>query len=213
MIAAKGEKAAGDLDAGARLLDVIVVCLTSSWPTPADFCQRPYAIATAGKPLSIDYDPTTTIFTHRWVSPFKYIFPDNGEVPPTPNEITEIYLPKRVYPEGKVKHFLSSGGRIQFDYPNQRAWVWFADPLPSFDARPKKDTHRRVDIWVPQPTPPTSIWVYLVWLVVLGLAVYIAFWAQERQDRQNKAWGLPAADWKDLLLNTDMNKGKGREEL
>nr|XP_019051096.1 cytoplasmic protein [Kwoniella bestiolae CBS 10118]OCF30026.1 cytoplasmic protein [Kwoniella bestiolae CBS 10118] len=128
-----------DLDAGGRLMDVIV---------------RPYAIATAGTPLSSSYDAETALFTHRFTSPIRI----STDIPSI-EEVTEIFLPKRVYTEGQVRFALSLHGKIYFDWPNQRCWVWFDDPPyhHSIDLGPrgtKENKVRRVDIWVPGRTKP-----------------------------------------------------------
>ncbi|GMK54726.1 hypothetical protein CspeluHIS016_0113120 [Cutaneotrichosporon spelunceum] len=116
-----------DLDLGARLLDVLV---------------RPYAIATAGTPLSTSFEPTTMLFSHRWTDMPQPTSPDA----PARSRLTEIFLPGRHYKEGQVKWFASSGGRMHFDWERQRLWVWFDDTDESINRG--KAVTRRVDLWV-----------------------------------------------------------------
>ncbi|ORY26618.1 putative cytoplasm protein, partial [Naematelia encephala] len=120
------------LDAGGRLLDVIV---------------RPYAVATAGTPLSAQFETSTAAFTYRFSSPFlpRAVVSIKKEPTPTTPSITEIYLPSRHYQEGKVSWLVSPGGRLKFDFPNQRLFVWFVDAPPDPSSRPRKQSVRRID--------------------------------------------------------------------
>ncbi|WRT70672.1 uncharacterized protein IL334_007670 [Kwoniella shivajii] len=133
-LALKKAENSEDFDAGGRLLDVIV---------------RPYAVATAGTPLSSSYDSEAGLFTHRYTSSLR-ITTDS----PSIEEVTEIFLPSRVYKRiNEVSFSASIGGKLLFDLSKQRAFVWFEDPNYQVDLGPRinfgeKTRTRRVDIWV-----------------------------------------------------------------
>nr|XP_019008152.1 cytoplasmic protein [Kwoniella pini CBS 10737]OCF46933.1 cytoplasmic protein [Kwoniella pini CBS 10737] len=163
-LAMKKAEDSDDLDVGGRLLDVIV---------------RPYAVATAGTPLSSSYDHETAIFTHRYTSPIRF-----SEVTPTVEEVTEIFLPKRVYSEKSISFALSVGGKMLFDWDNQRCWVWFVDPpnhrTLDYGPRGTEDSKiRRIDIWVPDKvkTPswtPSQIFAIILFVIIAILGVWLA---------------------------------------
>ncbi|CAD6570060.1 MAG: hypothetical protein TREMPRED_005575 [Tremellales sp. Tagirdzhanova-0007] len=161
-----------DLDAGARLLNVIV---------------RPYAVATAGTPISVSFDPNTSIYTHRFRSPLRL-----RDTNPSLAEVTEIFLPRRWYKEGDIEWLASSGGRIQFDWERERVWVWFVD-APRPDEKPRPDRVRRFDIWVPskvkskQMTMPSFVAMASL-VVVIGLA--IAWYLQNLQWEMERKRGI-----------------------
>ena len=109
--------------------------------------------------------------------------------------MTEIFIPRRLYPEGQVEHQLSVGGRMRFDFDNQRAYVWFND-LPAWRDKGKADKIRRVDIWrkggrtKPQGVIPWSTVWFIVFLL-LGLAgvVSIQQWQWRLERRKGIAIG------------------------
>ncbi|KAK6906628.1 cytoplasmic protein [Kwoniella mangroviensis CBS 8886] len=166
-----------DLDAGGRLLDVIV---------------RPYAVATAGTPLSSSYDAETALFTYRYHSPIR-VSTDQ----PTIEEVTEIFLPRRVYSEGQVRFSLSLGGKIYFDWANHRCWVWFEEsPHHKFiDLGPRGTAEhkvRRVDVWVPNKARSSqkgwTISQILLLILCLVFALLGIWWAQEIEwDKEHSA--------------------------
>ncbi|WWC98544.1 hypothetical protein V866_005436 [Kwoniella sp. B9012] len=157
-----------DLDAGGRLLDVVV---------------RPYAIATAGTPLSSSYDAETALFTYRYNSPIRV-----STEQPSIEEVTEIFLPRQVYSEGQVRFSLSLGGKIYFDWANHRCWVWFEEsPHHNFiDLGPRGTAEhkvRRVDIWAPNKAKSSqkgwTIPQILILILCLVFGLLGVWWAQE----------------------------------
>ncbi|WWC65076.1 uncharacterized protein I303_107690 [Kwoniella dejecticola CBS 10117] len=157
-----------DLDVGGRLLDVIV---------------RPYAVATAGTPISSSYDYETAMFTHRYTSAIRL-----SDESPSIEEATEIFLPRRVYTEKSVSFALSVGGKILFDWENQRCWVWFVDPPnhKTLDYGPRGNDEietRRIDIWVPSKAKQPS-WsaAQILGILIFTIVALMGIWhAQEME--------------------------------
>ena len=188
-LASKPDKS--DLDAGARLLNVIVVCHRA--PALTDHVQRPYAIATAGTPISLAYDTSTSVFTYRFRTPVR----PPVDAPPSAAVATEIYLPTRVYKEGQVEWLVSPGGRLQFDWERQRLWVWFVD-VPSPTEKPRPDRVRRVDVWVPVKAKSMSDISILQWvLMVMGtaLALALGWYVQSYQWERERKAGIGRSVW------------------
>jgi len=191
LAAATAEKAKEDLDAGARLLNVIVVSRSLPLLNVLRAFQRPYAVATAGTPISTSYDSTTSVFTHRFRSPTQLI-----DTAPSLPEVTEIFLPKRLYRERDFDWIASSGGRVIFDWERERVFVWFID-VQRPDERPRPDRVRRFDVWVPSKVKPKQLSKPLRGsLLIFGtlLALYIAWrlqayqWEHDRQAGINSGW-------------------------
>ncbi|WWD20684.1 hypothetical protein CI109_105160 [Kwoniella shandongensis] len=169
-IASKKAEDSNDLDAGGRLLDVIV---------------RPYVVATSGTPQSSTYDYETGHFTHRWRSTLR---PDTTA--PQINEVTEIFLPRRVFREGEIEFSASVGGRLQFDWPNQRLWVWFEDSPQIIYETKTPDRRRRIDVWVPAKASKSEgewkTWHYVVAALVAIVALWVAYAAQMMEWENNR---------------------------
>ncbi|WVR08558.1 hypothetical protein IAU60_005613 [Kwoniella sp. DSM 27419] len=172
--ALKKAEDSGDLDVGGRLLDVVV---------------RPYAVALAGSPLSSTYDVDTAAFALRYNSPIRTTKDD-----PSIEEVTEIFLPRRMYKEGQIYWTASIGGRVQFDWPNERMYVWFEDSAIPFDFGPRGDGEnrvRRVDIWVPNRKGKQGLSTRQVVMVVVVflLAALVAAYAQKVEwDKYERAF-------------------------
>lgn len=166
-------------DTGGRLLGVIV---------------RPYAIATAGQPLSHVYHADNGLFTYRWRdSPSAATA---SGVPPK-NRVTEIYLPNRVYgaaiKDGTLKHFISPGGRYRFDPERQRMWVWFEDD--SVSVKQGHEKTRRIDVWVKEPQEDTPVGIIVGLLVILGMSLFV-LGSEVCRIKYGKAWvDLPVLAW------------------
>lgn len=166
-------------DSGGRLLGVVV---------------RPYAVATAGQPLSHAYQAETGLFTYRWR--------DSPNAPtasgvPAKNKVTEIYLPNRVYAaaikNGTLKHFISPGGRYKFDTERQRMWVWFEDD--SFSVKQGKEKIRRLDVWVSEPEEDTPVGIIVGLLLILGMSLFV-LGSEVSRIKYGKAWvDLPLLAW------------------
>ena len=120
-----------------------------------------------------------------------------AEVPPTVH-VTEIFLPRRLYTEGKVEFQLSIGGRLKFDFENERAYLWFSD-APAWIDRQKADKVRRIDIWVKGKRPAQDqygqgTYVGLALVVVLGILATI--YAQRLQWNTDRVMGInPGKYW------------------
>ncbi|ODO10633.1 hypothetical protein I350_01230 [Cryptococcus amylolentus CBS 6273] len=155
-----------DLDAGARLLNVIV---------------RPYPIATAGSPTSLSYDPFHKAFFYRWRSPIR-----TSSSAPDPSEYTELFLPRRVFTESNLKWAVTAGGRVVFDWENERAYVWFEDSAEvAFNAKEQMKT-RRIDIWVPEAAPKDvgEVWTikkFAILVIILAFGALMAYIAQQHE--------------------------------
>ncbi|KAL1410100.1 hypothetical protein Q8F55_004103 [Vanrija albida] len=159
---AAGKATKGDLDAGARLLDVLV---------------RPYAIATSGTVMSSAYEVETNLFTHRYRETPEVLAKG---APPT-SRVTEIYLPNRVYKEGEVKWTLTRGGKGRFDFAAQRLYVWFDDHVDTVYNAKGKEVHRRVDIWVKDPVDQRGwgvilVMIFLAVVATFGLSSELKLW-------------------------------------
>ncbi|OWZ36538.1 cytoplasmic protein [Cryptococcus neoformans AD2-60a] len=154
------EKSSDGLDVGARLLNVIV---------------RPYPIATAGNPTSLAYDANACAFTYRFRSPLRV-----SAAAPTPEEYTEIFLPRRVFRKESTEWTVTAGGKVHVDWERERVFVWFEDSSLTA-ASIKDDTRpRRIDIWVigRKVEENWSIAQILVAVVILLLGVLVAYYAQ-----------------------------------
>ncbi|OCF33707.1 cytoplasmic protein [Kwoniella heveanensis BCC8398] len=148
-----------DLDAGSRLLNVIV---------------RPYAAATAGTPLSTTFDHETAEFSYRFSTPVRVTTAE-----PEISEVTEIFIPRRVYQEGSFDWTVSIGGKVQFDYENERMWVWFEDSALPNDFGPRGNgsvKNRRVDIWVPGKKRESWTQGKVVAFVLFFVLAFIGVW-------------------------------------
>lgn len=165
-------------DAGGRLLGAVV---------------RPYAVATAGAPLSHVYQAETGLFTYRWrdvpTPPSRY--------GPAPGNVTEIFLPGRVYADaiksGSLKHFISPGGRYRFDAARQRMWVWFEDDAVS--CKQGKEKIRRVDVWVKDPVEDTPLGVIFGLVFLLGITLFV-LGSEVCRVKYGRAWvDLPLLAW------------------
>lgn len=153
--------------------------------------KRPYAVATAGEPIKIEYNYLTTEYTYRFHSPHRPGVVSATGAPAT-EHITEFFLPKvYVTNRAKVRHFLSLGGRVVFDYPNQRAYVWYVDTDrkdPQYTAMDGRST-RRFTMWVEgyYQEEGWALWQRLGMLVIflggLALAVYLQSveWDRDRK--------------------------------
>ena len=104
-------------------------------------------------------------------------------------EVTEIFLPGRLYKESDFEWVASSGGRIQLDWERERVWIWFVD-VPRPYEKPRPDRIRRVDFWVSSKVKPkqtsTRSFATLTVLaagVLLAIALGLQNWQWER-DRQ-----------------------------
>lgn len=166
-------------DAGGRLLDVVV---------------RPYAIATAGQPLSHVYQAESGLFTYRWRD---VPTPPTATGTPDANRVTEIYLPARVYGDAirnnTLRHFISPGGRYRFDLERQRMWVWFEDDALS--VKQGKDKYRRVDIWVTDPIEDTPISILIGVALIIGVTLFI-LGSEVSRIKYGRAWvDLPLLAW------------------
>ena len=140
---------------------------------PETHLQRPCAVATSGTPISHDYDTETSVFTYRYRTPLRL-----SKSIPAQADLTEFFVPKRIYPEGKTSIQLSSGGRCTFDWPNERLYVWWSDIYPPHGG--PTDRLRRVDVWVPEKRAKTRGWEteYIVkWVVFVVLALLVAYGA------------------------------------
>lgn len=140
--------------------------------------QRPYAIATAGTPLSIKFDYETSAYTYRFTSPVRS---PTSEAPVS--EVTELFLPSQHYTEGKFQHTISPGGQIRFDHAAQRAYIWFNDTEPT---RGQNVKVRRIDFYVPSRTKATgklsnTQMAFFVLFAIFWLGV--AWWTQ-----MNEIW-------------------------
>jgi len=112
--------------------------------------------------------------------------------------VTEIFLPRRVYKENDIDWLLSPGGRMQFDWEGERAWVWFVDKWNPL-AKPRLDRVRRVDLWVPSKAKSkqlsTTTLVSLI-VPVASVILWIAWrlqqyqWERERRAGLASGWGL-----------------------
>lgn len=165
------------MDAGARLLNVIVVSLflISHLIEKLTYRQRPYPIATAGKPTSLAYDASACTFTYRFRSPLRV-----STAAPSPEEYTEIFLPRRVFRKESTEWTVTSGGKVHVDWDRERAFVWFEDSSLTA-ANIKEDMRsRRIDIWVTGQKVEES-WSTAqiqVTVMILLLAVLVAYYAQ-----------------------------------
>ncbi|EIW69938.1 hypothetical protein TREMEDRAFT_38611 [Tremella mesenterica DSM 1558] len=172
----KGEK--DSLDLGGRLLDVIV---------------RPYAIVTSGTPHSQSYDSLTSSYTYRFRSPL-CLTPSSS---PLISEVTEIFLPRRVYQQDSTAYQLSSGGRCLFDWERQRLWVWWHDVYPTYGG--PNDRLRRIDLWVPSKRPsdrlPILGIVFAVLVAILGFWLIVRLQVLELEKEKRMGfetwWGVP----------------------
>jgi hypothetical protein len=156
--------------------------------------QRPYAIATAGTPLSILFDYPTSTYTYRYISPVRPS--SSSDDTPSAKEVTELFLPARHYTEGKFYHSISTGGRIRYDYPNQRAYVWFVDTdIRGSQTAPKV---RRIDFYVPERARDTGkVSSTQAWGIVLFAILFlgIAWWTQMNEIWWDKKLGYTHSKW------------------
>lgn len=162
--------------------------------------QRPYAIATAGMPMSLQYYTESGEFSYRFRSPYNPATSPEEEsstTPPSTEGITELFLPRRIYPKHLTKYILSPGGRIYFDWENQRAYIWFIDkPNSEVDGIPsavksKKVRTRRVDIWVGERQIPGWEWWHTLLMVLAWLLAVVGIvWMQKRDWSNERRMGF-----------------------
>ena len=161
--------------------------------------QRPYAIATAGTPLSISFDYPTSTYSYRFSSPTRPDSAASNNEPPT-SEVTELFIPAQHYREGRFRHTISSGGRIRFDFAIQRAYVWFVDTAPPQGGRPRSmEMIRRVDFWVTDKARGSGIITpqQVMWFVVIAIVgALVALWAQYNEIQQDRMLGFTHSHWK-----------------
>lgn len=160
-----------DLDVGARLLSVIV---------------RPYAVATAGTPLSSTFQRSTSLFTHRFRDQPGFIDIETKKV--EPSKITEIFLPSRLYggtgPD-TPKFNISPGGRSHWDKENQRLFVWFDDS--DLVINRGTDVTRRIDVWVGEASD-TNYTAIVLTMILFGMVGFVAI-----NELMRHYWGTPMA--------------------
>ena len=121
--------------------------------------KRPYPIATAGSPEHLSYDYQTKRFLLRYRTRDR-----KGSARPGRFDITELYLPRRVY-SGKLRHRLSPGGHLKVDWEMQRAWAWFDSG----------DTIRTVEFWTVDGGRGRSSELSLLLIGILGLSTSILY--------------------------------------
>lgn len=117
---------------------------------------------------------------------------------PSTAELTEVFLPKRHYTESNTSWTVSPGGRVLFQWDKQRAWVWFADKIPSTKSeREALDRPRRFDVWVPgKKAKSRGGWAtsraaqVVLALVVLALGLAVTYWAQMAEWENERRMGL-----------------------
>ncbi len=107
-------------------------------------------------------------------------------------EVTEIFLPRRVFKEGAVDWMVSTGGRAQFDWERERMFVWFIDKYDPY-AKATPERARRVDVWVPskaktKQTATPLAWVLTVVAIVMSLG--LVYWAQMLQWKHETRAGI-----------------------
>lgn len=110
---------------------------------------RPYARATAGEPLHMDFNFLSGIFDYS----FRH---DDTIAAPT-----EIYVPNFQYPDGLLVEV--SDGTYEIDKDNQRLYYRHSD---------KQTEHTiRIKPRIPRPPLPRPYWP---WIAAVGLAIVIA---------------------------------------
>ena len=159
--------------------------------------QRPYAIATAGTPMSITFDYPTSTYTYRFSSHLRLASTTNPDSPPI-TEMTEFYLPTQHYKPGHTFFALSSGGRIKLDHDNQRAYVWFIDTIEEARTRSGRTKIRRVDLWATDKVKDPSKWTaeQIRWGVLIAFFwLMLALWAQRNEIWWDKKLGFTHSKW------------------
>ena len=105
--------------------------------------------------------------------------------------------------QAKVRDFLSLGGKVVFDYPNQRAYVWYVDTGrkdPQYTALDGRTT-RRFTIWVEgyYEEKPWALWqrsaVIVIFLLGLAMALFFQRMEWDRDERE----GVKSANWSELF--------------
>lgn len=156
--------------------------------------QRPYAVATSGFPMSLFYSYQTSEFSYRFrspASPASSAAAEGDVTPPRTSEITEIFLPRRIYPKNLTKYLLSPGGRIYFDWERERAYLWFVDPPVADDAVSTKKKTRRIDIWIGLRQENLWKWWHVPLFVLFWLsAIVFALWLQRYDWERERKMGL-----------------------
>jgi len=138
-------------------------------------------------------------FTYRFRTPVRPRTSDS-DTSPIP-EITEIFLPSRIYKQGKIEFMVSPGGRLQFDWERQRLFAWFSD-TPGDSGRRVAEKTRRIDIWVPKGGKGSEglHWVWALLLVVI--AVLVAWRLQVWQYDMERRAGVKGGDWLGVMRHT-----------
>nr|ODN96011.1 cytoplasmic protein [Cryptococcus depauperatus CBS 7855] len=157
-----------DSDFGSRLLDVIV---------------RPYPIATGGLPMSMSYDYHSGSFIYRFRSPIRV-----STAPPSPPEYTEIFLPRRIYKPDEVEWTVTQGGKVIFDWDNQRAFIWFEDSAMVAHSAKEDMKSRRFDIYVPgkKVEEGWTMWKIVSAILILILAIWAGYKTQIMEWEKDK---------------------------
>jgi hypothetical protein len=137
-----------------------------------------------------------SMFTYRFRAHTK-ILPDGAqELSPKASEVTELFLPNRVYRSvDEIGCLLSPGGSIKFDLENSRAYVWFVDTLLSANGKPERP--RRIDIWVKakseEKNKHSTTIKYVVAVLMVAFSVWLCWWAQHRQWALEERMGVKIA--------------------
>jgi hypothetical protein len=124
------------------------------------------------------------------VSPTRPV-PASGTTSPDPGEVTELYLPRRMFKSlSDIQYILSPGGVIKFDLDRQRAYVWWYDGYES--VRKRAQQPRRVDMWVKEKnvTKKRDLMIPIAaigWMVIM---LYCAWWAQQWQWEEESSAGI-----------------------
>jgi len=136
------------------------------------------------------FDYQTSTYTYRFTSPIQ-----TSSEPPV-SEVTELFLPSLHYKEGQFQATLSTGGRIRYDYPAQRAYISFVD---AEDGSRRQTKVRRIDIYVPGKSRGTgniSSWQVvlfvifaLVWGVVAWRTQMNEIWWDKKLGYTHSKWG------------------------
>jgi glycosyl hydrolase family 5/cellulase (glycosyl hydrolase family 5) len=128
------QKDPSDINSGGRALEALL---------------RPYPRATAGKPLTMNYDV--------WTGEFRFIFRHDEAI----NAPSEFYIPNLQYPNGYSVEI--SDGNYEIDSDNQRLYYRHSTSQSEHEIYIKPTISR--------PKPPPSYWI---WLLMSGGIVALA---------------------------------------